>query len=258
MTHASHIKWVKDAQLAHARTPQYAKREDQPILVISGPSGSGKTTLRNKLLTDPDNKREFLVSYTTRMPRLGEKDEEDYHFLILPYLEQGMSPEDAKKAATEKFEALVKEGQILFEHTSFYGNRYGTPRKQLEDGLKAGMQMIADVNLHGLNEFRKAYPNQVCGIFLRSLLSVLETRLNIRIDESGETDPEKLAEMRADVATRMGMAQKVINESPNYDVVIDQQNMNPDQTFTTVCQELDKPPTQGRTERRRFTTTGRA
>ena len=49
------------------------------LVVISGPSGSGKTTGCGRLLSDPSIM--LSVSVTTRAPRPGEKDGENYYFI---------------------------------------------------------------------------------------------------------------------------------------------------------------------------------
>lgn len=55
--------------------------EQKYCLLIIGPSGSGKSTLEKTLVNiDPDRFRK-AISFTTRLPRQGELDGYDYHFL---------------------------------------------------------------------------------------------------------------------------------------------------------------------------------
>src|SRR5712691_10999849 len=52
------------------------------LFVVSAPSGAGKSTLCDALRQTPDFV--YSVSCTTRLPRAGEIDGEDYHFLSKP------------------------------------------------------------------------------------------------------------------------------------------------------------------------------
>ncbi len=50
------------------------------LIIISAPSGAGKTTIVKHLLNS-DLNLEFSVSATTRNPRAGEIEGEDYYYL---------------------------------------------------------------------------------------------------------------------------------------------------------------------------------
>src|SRR5690606_21109205 len=76
------------------------------LFVVSGPSGSGKTTLCRQLAADGE--AHYSISCTTRSPRPGEIDGQDYHFL-------------------EESEFLRRlEARHFLEHATVHGNRYGT------------------------------------------------------------------------------------------------------------------------------------
>lgn len=213
------------------------------IIVLSSPSGGGKTTQRRLLMKDHPE-REFLISYTTRLPRFDEADGVDYHFLILPHLNKGMDVQAAKAAANADFQRLVDQGNVIFEHTSLYGNRYGTPRKQLEEGLAAGKQLMADVNLDGLNAFRRAYPGKVRGIFLMPpSLEVIGQRLNNRINEEKPQTDAACAAIEADIAQRLGQAPAIMREGRFYDDVVYQNHCSIEQTAAKVQQALALPAT---------------
>jgi len=99
------------------------------MLVISGPSGSGKTTICKRLLEDPRVK--FSVSATTRLPRPGEVDGRDYHFL-----------------SRERFRELMAEGAFI-EHADVYGNMYGTLREPMERALERGEVYLLEIDVQG-------------------------------------------------------------------------------------------------------------
>ena len=70
------------------------ERKKRLLIVVSAPSGTGKTTLCNGVIKQLPN-LSFSVSHTTREPRDGEKNGEDYYFVN-----------------EETFKAHVKEGKI--------------------------------------------------------------------------------------------------------------------------------------------------
>src|SRR4051812_14822762 len=106
------------------------------MLVLSSPSGAGKTTLSRRLLqTDPDIV--MSVSATTRPPRPNEVDGQDYFFV---------SP--------EKFDAMIQAGEFL-EHANVFGNKYGTPRAPVMAALKAGKDVLFDIDWQGTQQLRQ-------------------------------------------------------------------------------------------------------
>lgn len=207
------------------------------ILVLSSPSGGGKSTQIRALLAENPN-REFLISYTTRMPRPEEEQDREYHFLSLKYLPSGKTPSTATQdeIATairwgkKEFQDMVKKGELIFEHTLFYNNLYGTPRKQLEDGLANGKEMIADINLEGLKEFRKKYGTCVRSIFLNTPIEELERRLIARdiTPHAENLSTEQERAIRTTIRKRMEQAQTILDEAheeiddkPAYDHIIE-------------------------------------
>ena len=80
------------------------------LIVLSGPSGVGKGTVRKALFEMPEQEFVYSVSMTTRKPRPGEVDGEDYYFVT-----------------HEEFERQIKNGNLL-EYAEFVGNYYGTPK----------------------------------------------------------------------------------------------------------------------------------
>ena len=112
------------------------------VFVISAPSGTGKTTIEKKLKEDLKN-IEPIVSFTTRKPRPGEKEGEDYHFV-----------------SKEKFEKMIKEGEFL-EWAEVYGNYYGTPKKEVLKKLKQGKNVLLTIDTQGAMKIKNLIPDAI-------------------------------------------------------------------------------------------------
>ncbi|CUH77428.1 guanylate kinase [Tropicibacter naphthalenivorans] len=103
------------------------------LIILSSPSGAGKSTLA-KRLRKWDPSINFSVSATTRAPRPGEVDGEDYHF---------MAEADFKKA--------VSNGGML-EHAHVFGNFYGSPKGPVRDAIIDGKDVLFDIDWQGAQQ----------------------------------------------------------------------------------------------------------
>ena len=161
------------------------------MLVLSSPSGAGKTTL-SKMLLAADGKIKLSVSATTRPIRPGEEHGRDYHFI---------SPDE--------FSAWIAGGKFL-EHAQVFGNRYGTPSHLVDDALKAGRDVLFDIDWQGTQQLKEKMRDDLVSIFiLPPSHDELERRLRKRA-----SDPEDV------VAGRMAKAADEISHWPEYDYVI--------------------------------------
>jgi len=113
-------------------SPQF--RRTGILFVISAPSGAGKTTLCTALRQKPDFV--WSVSCTTRSPRTGEIDGEDYHFL-----------------EREEFSKRVNDGEFL-EHAEVHGNLYGTLKASVLANLRNGIDVLLDIDTRGADNIR--------------------------------------------------------------------------------------------------------
>ena len=104
------------------------------LFVISAPSGAGKTTLVEALRQTPN--LFYSVSCTTRAPRTGEVNGEDYQFL-----------------SDKDFRARVEAGDFL-EHAQVHGDCYGTLRKPVLTNLKSGVDVLIDIDTQGAAAIR--------------------------------------------------------------------------------------------------------
>lgn len=161
------------------------------MFVLSSPSGAGKTTISRKLL-EADRQIRMSVSVTTRPMRPGEVDGKDYHFVD-----------------RETFERMNTGGQFL-ESAEVFGNRYGTPRAQIEEGLEAGQDFLFDIDWQGTQQLRQSMREHVVPVFLLPpSLDELRRRLVSRGTDSDEV-----------IAGRMARARDEISHWDAYDYVL--------------------------------------
>jgi guanylate kinase len=166
-----------------------ARPEPHPLLVIiSAPSGGGKTTLcEQALVARPEMKR--AITCTTRAPRPGEKDGVDYYFL---------------DAVT--FQTRVEAGEFL-EHATVYDKRYGTLKSEVLGKLRAGHDVLLNVDVQGAAAVRAYAENEaeirraLVTVFLTpSSILMLDQRLRKRGKDSEEVIQQRLAAARREIA----------------------------------------------------------
>jgi guanylate kinase len=146
------------------------------LLIVSSPSGAGKTTLCHKLLEEFDDVR-FSVSHTTRAPRKGEVDGQDYHFV-----------------ADTEFDRLVA-GEKFIEWAQVHGNRYGTSRDEIGAAADEGNDLIFDVDYQGARQIKEQYPAAIGVFVLPPSIEELKRRLWAR-----GTDAEQVLQRRFEAA----------------------------------------------------------
>jgi guanylate kinase len=132
--------------------------------VVTGPSGVGKGTLI-RALRERHPEFALSVSATTRDPRPGEEHGRDYYFLT-----------------REQFEDRVQRGEFL-EHAEYAGNRYGTPRSELDRPLKA---LVLEIEIQGARQIKQTLPGALQVFILPPDIDTLRERLVQR----GTDDPE--------------------------------------------------------------------
>jgi len=145
------------------------------MLVLSSPSGAGKTTLSRKLLLE-ERGIELSISVTTRPRRRGEVDGRHYHFID-----------------RRQFDRMARAGQLL-EHAEVFGNFYGTPRKPVERALKAGRDVLFDIDWQGTQQLREKMPRDLVSVFvLPPSIPELERRLHTRAQDDDRVIRARMA-----------------------------------------------------------------
>jgi len=149
---------------------ELAERQRQPLMVvISGPSGVGKDTVVDRM-QERGLPFHFVVTATTRARRSTEVEGVDYVFL-----------------SQEEFKGMIEAGEFI-EHALVYGEHKGIPRKQVQQALASGMDVVLRVDVQGAKTLRGLYPEALLIYLATSSEDELVERLKRRRTES----PEKL------------------------------------------------------------------
>ncbi len=145
------------------------------MLVLSSPSGAGKTTICRAVL-DRDPHIAMSVSATTRAPRPGEIEGTDYHFV-----------------SVARFQSMVASGEFL-EHARVFDNYYGTPRAPVEAALRAGRDVLFDIDWQGTQQLAQNARADLVAVFvLPPSVEELERRLKGRAQDSDEVVQKRMA-----------------------------------------------------------------
>ena len=153
--------------------------------------------MAKKLLSDFD-KLKFSVSATTRLPRPGEKEGRDYHFIT-----------------AQEFQERVQKGQFLEWEEFYNGTMYGTLKAHVESELEKGYFIMLDVDVLGALNVKKIYGENALSIFIKPpSMDILEERLRNRGTESEES-----------LKIRLERAEKEITYAEKFDRVIVNDNI---------------------------------
>jgi len=159
------------------------------LFVLSSPAGGGKTTISKILIKEiPDLKR--VITCTTRKPRPGEKDGVDYYFL-----------------SKQEFEERIKKNEFL-EYAVVHGNYYGTPKKEVEEELRKGYDLLLVIDVQGMRQIKKNKKDLITIFLLPPSIDELIKRMEKR------GDPEE------EIKRRLETAKKEIPAWKEYDFVV--------------------------------------
>tara|TARA_R110002049_G_scaffold23545_7_gene83547 strand:+ start:36342 stop:36983 length:642 start_codon:yes stop_codon:yes gene_type:complete len=165
------------------------------LIILSSPSGAGKSTLARKL-REWDASLQFSVSATTRAPRPGEVEAQDYYFL-----------------SQDQFRASVNQGDML-EHARVFGNYYGSPREPVQKAIDNGRDVLFDVDWQGAQQISNSTMKQhVLSIFiLPPSIAELKRRLVSRGQDSAETIALRMSECWDEISHWDGYDYVLIND----------------------------------------------
>jgi len=163
------------------------------IMILSAPSGAGKTTLSRALIEGIPTLA-YSVSFTTRAPRPGEIDGEDYHFI-----------------STAEFEAGIRRGRWA-EWACVHGNHYGTSADFLAEQTAAGRHVLLDIDVAGMRQVVARFPSALTIFIMPPSLETLRERLVRRGSEDEAAIRKRLKNAEAEIACRHEYRYVLVND----------------------------------------------
>ncbi|CAH0418448.1 guanylate kinase [Periweissella ghanensis] len=164
------------------------------LIVLSGPSGVGKGTVRKAIFEQGDNDFVYSVSMTTRQPREGEVNGEDYYFVT--------------KA---EFEAEIANGGML-EYAQYVDNYYGTPLKYINQTLDEGYDVFLEIEVQGAMQVREKMPDGVYIFLTPPDLKELKNRLVGRGTDSIEVIDKRIETAITEIKMMQNYDYAVVND----------------------------------------------
>ena len=156
-------------------------KNQKKLIILTGPSGVGKGTVVKEILGKEKNFW-LSISATTREPREGEKDGENYYFLN-----------------QEKFKEMIEQNLFL-EWAQFAGNYYGTPLSSVNEKIKKGFTVLLEIEVKGAKQIKEKYPNCLSIFLLPPNLAELERRIRNRGTEKEEAIKERLSRANYEIS----------------------------------------------------------
>ena len=166
------------------------------LFVISAPSGAGKTSLVRALVNELKEIK-VSVSHTTRQMRLCDKEDIDY-FLI----------------DENRFQTMIKEGAFL-EYAAVHGHHYGTAKDWVLQQLKAGKDVLLEIDWQGAQQIRRLFPLALLIFILPPSAKALQERLIKRRQDEGSVINHRLALARQEMSHYAEFDYIVVNDNFN-------------------------------------------
>lgn len=174
------------------------------LIVITGPSGVGKGTIV-KILLQNHPELHLSISATTRNPRPGEVDGQDYYFM-----------------SKAEFEAAIAKSEFL-EWAEYAGNYYGTPKTKVQELIDAGKWVLLEIEVVGARAIANIFPDALRIFILPPSIAELEARIRKR-----GKDPEYA------INRRLIRAKEEISAQDEFDICIVNQDL------ATAVTEVEK------------------
>ncbi|MBY0572587.1 MAG: guanylate kinase [Undibacterium sp.] len=163
------------------------------LFMVSAPSGAGKSSLINSLLK-LETGLKLSISFTTRAPRPGEVNGREYHFI---------TPED--------FLERKNRGEFL-EFAEVHGNYYGTSRLLIQEAMRAGTDILLEIDWQGAQQVKKQFPKVASIFILPPSIAALEERLNKRGQDNLEIITRRILAAAGEMAHAPEFEYVIINQ----------------------------------------------
>ena len=162
------------------------------LIILTGPSGVGKGTVVKEIL-GKDKNICLSVSATTRSPRKGEKEGENYYFL-----------------SEETFKEMINKNLFL-EWAKFAGNYYGTPISFVKDKIEGGFIVLLEIEVEGAKQIKDKFPEALSIFILPPSKEELERRIRNRGTEKEDAINRRLSRSNYEIASSDEFDFKVTN-----------------------------------------------
>ena len=166
------------------------------LIIISGTTCAGKGTVIKELLTR-DKNLYLSISYTSRPMRGKEQNGKDYYFVT-----------------PEEFEAKIKNNEFLEYAQVQYGCYYGTPKKEIETKLNAGLDVILEIDVLGAKQIKEQFPETILIFIMAPSMEIVKERIKARNTEYADQ-----------IIKRFRRAYQEINEINKYNYVVINDNL---------------------------------
>ena len=168
------------------------------LFLVSAPSGAGKSSLIDAVLASAkqsDLALELSISYTTRSPRKGESNGNQYFFI---------SEEDFLNK---------KDSNFFLEDAEVHGNWYGTSVDFVESKLSSGINLILEIDVQGFRQINELDIKYESIFILPPSIYSLEERIKSRGDEDIESINLRLKNAKDELAYAKEYKHIIINDS---------------------------------------------
>jgi guanylate kinase len=146
---------------------KYQRFKTPLLLVISGPSGAGKDSII-KHMRQRQNPFHFVVTATTRPPRVNEENGVDYFFI-----------------SHQEFKRMIDQQELL-EYAQVYNDYKGVPKQQVRQALESGKDVVMRLDVQGAATIHRLCPEAVLVFITTSDEQEMVDRLTARNTESAE------------------------------------------------------------------------
>jgi len=178
-------------------------KEENPLLVVlSGPSGVGKDTVIQRM-KERKLSFHFVVTATTRPKRADETEGVDYFFVT-----------------HDQFAEMIENGELL-EYAIVYNDYKGIPKKQVNEALASGKDVIMRIDVQGAATVREIYPDAILIFLTTKDEEELEKRLKARKSETREGLKLRIATARQEMKRASEFNYIVINRENQLDEAVD-------------------------------------
>lgn len=171
------------------------------LFIVAAPSGGGKTSLVNRLIQSMSS-IELSISHTTRPVRPKEKHGKDYFFVD-----------------TAEFESMIAQNDFI-EYAKVFGNFYGTSKKQIEERLHQGIDVVLDIDWQGAQQIRQTYPSAISIFLLPPSLQALRERLENRQQDNQDIIEKRMQQAQTELEHYQEFGYLIVNEE--FDLALSQ------------------------------------